>query len=165
MFLLRSTGRGDRRLIAVAWGCESGGSISQWGGDGWGLLARAMSFPKIVYFGPSGLDADIFRAYMASSGFNVQLAPTREDALAAVKADPTAITVIALDKPPPDLIKLARDVRARTLSEESHIFILAGSQPFDPGVPSVEVIPRPFRLAELSRRIQSLARQLAGGPN
>jgi DNA-binding response OmpR family regulator len=120
-------------------------------------MVSRMSNRPIIFLGKPGLEAQIFQAYMQSSGFRVQVGETLDSALAALRTTPRATTVIALDEPAAKLTEVARTLQ-RAGQVHNPIFILAGEQVFDPRLPSVYVVPRPFRLAEVIRRIQSLDR-------
>ncbi len=118
-----------------------------------------MALPAIIFYGTPGLEAQIFQTYMASSGYQVQMVTTRDGAFASVAGSASAIVVIAIDKPPQELTALAQEIRARKQVPANHIFILSGEQSFDTGLPSVDVIPRPFRLSEVIARIQAITRR------
>ena len=118
-----------------------------------------MALPPIIFYGTPGLEAQIFQTYMASSGYQVQLVTTRDGAFSSIDGSPSAIVVIAVDKSPQELTELAREIRARKQGTNGHVFILSGEQPFDTGLPSVDVIPRPFRLSEVIARIQTITRR------
>ena|SRR5437867_5286522 len=118
-----------------------------------------MSLPLVFFYGSSGLEAQIFESYMASSGYEVRLVSTREKLLGAVKQNPTAIYVLAREQLPHELTELARLVLARG-SSSTRAFILTGEQGFDPHLPGVEVVTRPFRLSEVIRRIQGMTKTL-----
>jgi DNA-binding response OmpR family regulator len=114
--------------------------------------------PPLIYYGKSGLEAQIFQTYMASSGYQVQTVLTRDGVLEAIGMQPNAITVIALDKSPVELTELAGELRVRAKDSSNPIFLLGGDEPFDPRMDSVYVITRPFRLSEVITRIQSISR-------
>ena len=117
-----------------------------------------MSLAPLVYYGKPGLEADVFQAYMASSGFPVQIVNNAEDKLPANVFDGSSITVISLEKSPEELLRLANEIRVRSNGSVKRILILADGQPFDVEAPAVEVIYRPFRLSEVAARIRAISR-------
>jgi DNA-binding response OmpR family regulator len=117
-----------------------------------------MSLPLIIYYGKPGLDTQVFQSYMVSSGYQVQVVNNRESARTALKADPCAIVVIATDQDPQEIIQQAEGLRAYAKLDD-HIFIISPFESLDLHMSGVNVIPRPYRLSELVRRIQALAPQ------
>ncbi len=122
-----------------------------------------MSYSLIIYYGKPGLESQVFQSYMASSGYKVQVVTTREGALSALAADPSAIAVIALEKKQQELIEQAELLRLCADHNPSHIFILSTEDTFEIRPPGVDVIPRPYRLSELVRRIQAIAKEAKKG--
>ncbi len=118
-----------------------------------------MTYPLIIYYGNSGLESQVFQSYMASSGYRVQVVNTREGAISALHADPAAIAVIALEKKQQELIEQAQALRTYTDQRRAHFFILSTEDGFEIGQPWIDVIPRPYRLSELVKRIQSLLKE------
>jgi len=125
----------------------------------WQNLSNLVMLPPLIYYGKFGLEAQIFQTYMASSGYQVQTVLTRDGVLDALRAQPDAITVIALDQSPTELTKLVSELRERSDNASSAIFLLGGDQSFDPHMDSVYVITLPYRLSEVIGRIQSITRQ------
>ncbi len=113
----------------------------------------------IIYYGKPGLEAQVFQSYMASSGYKVQVVSTREGVLAALAADPAAIAVIALDDKQQELIEQAELLRRYADHRQSHIFILSTEETLEAQPAGIDVIPRPYRLSELVRRIQALTKE------
>ncbi len=115
-----------------------------------------MAYPLIIYYGNSGLESQVFQSYMASSGYKVQVVNTREGAISALHADPAAIAVIALEKKQQELIEQAQALHTYADQKRAHFFILSTEDGFELRQPWMDIIPRPYRLSELVRRIQSL---------
>ncbi len=112
----------------------------------------------IIYYGKSGLESQVFQSYMASSGYKVQVVTTAEAAIAALDANPSAIAVVALDKRQQELIEQAQRLRARVDRQRGHVFILSTEDMSEMPPAGIDVIPRPYRLSELVRRIQALSK-------
>ncbi len=115
--------------------------------------------PLIVYLGKSGLESQVFQSYMASSGYKVQVVANGDAARTALSANPEAIAVIALDRRQNELIEQARHLRAQADPEHGRVFILSTEDNGQAPPEGVDVIPRPYRLSELVRRIQSLTKE------
>ncbi len=115
-----------------------------------------MVHPLIIYYGNSGLESQVFQSYMASSGYRVQVVNTRESAISALHTDPAAIAIIALEKKQQELLEQAQALRAYADQARAHFFVLSTEDAFDPRQAWIDVIPRPYRLSELVRRIQNL---------
>ena len=113
----------------------------------------------IIYYGKPGLEAQVFQSYMVSSGYKVQVVSTREAALAALAADPAAIAVIALDNKQQELVEQAELLRRHANHQQSHIFILSTEEILEAQPAGIDIIPRPYRLSELVRRIQALTKE------
>jgi DNA-binding response OmpR family regulator len=114
-----------------------------------------MSLPLIIYFGKPGLESQVFQSYMVSSGYQVQVVGSCDGATSALDANPDAIAVIAVDQDPQGLIHQAEILRAHA-GPSSHIFIISPDEALDLHLSGVQVIPRPYRLSELVRRIRAL---------
>ena len=99
------------------------------------------------------------QSYLASSGYNVKVETTRDGVLAALDADPSAITVIALDADQQELLDQAVGLRRTIDHQPAHIFILSTEETGEAQPAGIDVIPRPYRLSELVRRIQALAKE------
>lgn len=112
----------------------------------------------IVYYGKPGLEADVFQAYMASSGFPVQMMIHREGEAPSDLSSGSSITVIALEKTPQELLELAQAIRSQGGDCLKRVFILTEGQSSDADLPSVEFIHRPYRLSELVERIRAISR-------
>jgi hypothetical protein len=117
-----------------------------------------MPILPLVYYGKPGLEADVFQAYMASSGFPVQVVTNAEGRIPANLFNGSSITVISLDKSPEELLRLANEIQVRSNGCVKRVLILADGQPFDAEVPAVEVILRPYRLSEIADRVRALSR-------
>jgi hypothetical protein len=116
--------------------------------------------PKLllVYYGKPGLEADVFQAYMASSGFSVQMLTNTEGRIPQSVFSNDSITVISLEKTNEELVRLANEIRAQNNGSAKRVLILADGQPFDVEAPAVEVIFRPYRLSEIADRIRAISR-------
>lgn len=110
----------------------------------------------LVYYGKPGLEADVFQAYMASSGFPVEVVTNGK--IPGNMLDSSSITVISLEKSPEELMHLADEIQARSKGCVKRVLILADGQPFESEAPSVEVIHRPYRLSEIADRIRAISR-------
>ncbi len=118
-----------------------------------------MSYLPILYYGAPGLESDIFQSYMRCSGYPVQMVLADTPNLAPVSGQTSSIAVIALPKPPEELVQLASELRAHSNGLFKRIFILSEGRPMTPNDPAIEIIERPFRLSEVIKRIQILNRQ------
>jgi hypothetical protein len=112
----------------------------------------------LIYYGKPGLEADVFQAYMASSGFAVRMVTGAHGQIPSKLLDDSAITVISLEKSNEELIRLANEIRARSNGCVRRVLILADGQPFEVEAPAVEVIFRPYRLSEIADRIRAISR-------
>jgi hypothetical protein len=112
---------------------------------------------RLVYFGKPGLEADVFQAYMASSGFPVQMVTNAQGRFPANLFNSSSITVISLEKSPEELLRLASEIRMRGNGCVKRILILADGQTFDAEAPAVEVIQRPYRLSEIADRVRAIS--------
>lgn len=115
------------------------------------------TFP-LVYYGKPGLEADVFQAYMTSSGFSVQMVTGADLTIPANGFRNPFITVISLDRSPEELLRLANEIQASGNGSVKRILILTEGQPFPAESPSVEVILRPYRLSQLADRIRAISR-------
>ena len=112
--------------------------------------------PPIVFFGPPGLEAQIFHSYLTHSGYWVQVVHTRERALNALDAEPGALAVIALKETPDQFIELIHTIRAHTGQPERPIFALVEEEDLELNLYDVQVFPRPFRLSDVIKHIVAL---------
>ncbi len=120
--------------------------------------AKGMPRPLIIYYGNTGLESQVFQSYMASSGYKVQVVTSGEAAASALDANPASIAVIALDRKQHELMEQARRLRGQVNGREGFIFILSTEDTREPAPEGVVVIPRPYRLSELVRRIQAITK-------
>ncbi len=118
-----------------------------------------MAYPLIIYYGNLGLESQVFQSYMVSSGYKVQVVNSREGVISALHADPAAIAVIALEKKQQELIEQAQALRAHADQGRAHFFVLSTDDALDLRQPGIDIIPRPYRLSELVRRIQALTKE------
>ena len=125
-----------------------------------GLRQRAVgvSVALIIYYGKPGLESQVFHSYMASSGYRVKVVDNCDGASSALDADPDAIVVIALDQEPHELIHHAEVLRAHA-KHDSHIFVISPAESPETQLSGIDVIPQPYRLSELVRRIRALAQE------
>jgi hypothetical protein len=112
----------------------------------------------VVYFGKPGLEADVFQAYMASSGFPVHMVTDGQTRIPANLFNGSSITVISLEKSPEELLRLAREIKLQSNGHVKRILILVEGQPFEAEAPVVEVIQRPYRLSELADWVRAISR-------
>jgi hypothetical protein len=117
-----------------------------------------MSKLSLVYLGKPGLEADVFQAYMASSGFSVQMVTNTQGQIPESVFKNDSITVISLERSNEELVRLANHIRAQSNGFLRRVLILADAQPFDLEAPAVEVIFRPYRLSEIADRIRAINR-------
>ncbi len=122
------------------------------------LLLMVALLPLIIYFGKTGLESQVFQSYMASSGYKVQVVTNGEAATSAIDANPAAIAVVALDRKQNDLLDQARRLRRHADQNRSHIFVLSTEDTREAPQAGIDVIPRPYRLSELVRRIQAITK-------
>lgn len=110
----------------------------------------------IIYYGRPGLDTQVFQSYMVSSGYQVQVVGNRDGVRSALDANRDAIVVIAVDQDPEELAAQAQ--RLRSLARfDRRIFLISPEETADPRLSGIEIIPKPYRLSELVRRIRALA--------
>jgi DNA-binding response OmpR family regulator len=117
-----------------------------------------MPILPIVYYGKPGLDADVFQAYMTSSGYPVQMVTSAEGGFPPNVLGISSITVIALEKSPQELLELAHEIRMQSNGCVKRVLILAEGQSSDADAPAVEFIHRPYRLSELVERVRAISR-------
>ena len=122
----------------------------------------AHPLPPIIFYGPPGLEAQVFQSFLTKSGYRVRLVTVAEQAWLALNANPTAILVIALDHSLQEARDLVQRVGTTLARRVLHIFILAEEQPFEVDLPNAEIIPRPWRLSEVIARIRALTRPKHG---
>ena len=112
----------------------------------------------LVYYGKPGLEAEVFQAYMTSSGFTVQMVTNFQGQIPATLFNNSSITVLSLDKSNEELIRLADEIRVRSNGNVKRVLILADGQSFEAEAPAVEIIFRPYRLSEIADRIRAISR-------
>jgi DNA-binding response OmpR family regulator len=109
----------------------------------------------IIYFGMPGLETEVFQSYMASLGYKVQVVSTCASAASALDAAPDAIVVIAADQEPEEAIQSAESLQAH-LKVDGRIFVISPAQALDLHLSRVDIVPQPYRLSELVKRIRAL---------
>jgi DNA-binding response OmpR family regulator len=114
-----------------------------------------MTLLPIIYYGRPGLETQVFQSYMVSSGYRVQVVYNRDSASCALDASPDAIVVIAVDQDPQEMIRQAEILRAHA-QLDGHVFLISPAESLDLQLSGIDVIPRPYRLSELVRRIRAL---------
>ncbi len=117
-----------------------------------------MGGPLIIYYGSPGLESQVFQSYMVSSGYKVQVVTTREGAITALDANPASFAIVALQNKQWDLIEQARSLLAHVRDSRCHVFVLSAEDGAEMPPDGIDVIPRPYRLSELVRRIQALTK-------
>jgi DNA-binding response OmpR family regulator len=110
----------------------------------------------IIYYGKPGLETEVFQSYMMSSGYRVQIVGDCDSATSALHANPEAIVVLAADQEPEEAIHHAELLHAH-LEINGRIFVISSAQSLDPQLSGVDVIPQPYRLSELVKRIRALS--------
>lgn len=109
----------------------------------------------IIYYGKPGLDTQVFQSYMASSGYQVQVVNDREGVQSALDANRDAIFVIAADQDPHD--KFHAELLRAEAAYGHRIFVISQEETPDLQLNGIAVIPKPYRLSELVRRIRALS--------
>jgi DNA-binding response OmpR family regulator len=109
----------------------------------------------IIYYGKPGLETQVFLSYMVSSGYRVQVVHNRDSASCALDATPDAIVVIAVDQDPEESIRQAEILRAHA-KLENHVFLISPEESLELQPIGIQVVPRPYRLSELVKRIRAL---------
>ncbi len=118
-----------------------------------------MAVGHVVFYGRAGLESAVFEQFMLHSGFSVHLAQNRHEAFREVETHPSAITVIAVDKPRDELTDIAHTIHLRAGNPQSPIFILDEEEGFELDEPGVQVVTRPQRLSNLVSEIRKFARE------
>lgn len=118
--------------------------------------ALGITLPLIIYYGPPGLDTQVFQSYMVSSGYQVKVVSNREGVRSALDANRDAIVVIAVDQDAQELTGEAESLRALTRFGR-RIFLISPEETPELRLSGVQVIPKPYRLSELVRRIRAIA--------
>lgn len=117
-----------------------------------------MSLPLIIYYGKPGLESQVFQSYMVSSGYQVQVVGSRDGAASALDANPESIAVVAVDQQPQGLIRQAEILREHA-GPGGYIFVISSEESIDLDLSGIQVVPRPYRLSELVRRIRALTQE------
>jgi hypothetical protein len=113
-------------------------------------------YPRlIIYYGQPGLETEVFRSYMASLGYRVQVVYTCAKAASVLDETPGAIVVIAADQEPEEAVHHAEALYAH-LQIDGRIFVISSAQPLDLRLSGIDFVPQPYRLSELVRRIRSI---------
>ncbi len=112
----------------------------------------------IIYYGSPGLESQVFQSYMVSSGYKVQVVTTREGAITALDANPASFAIVALQNKQRDLIEQARMLLSHVRDSHCHVFVLSAEDGPETPPEGIDLIPRPYRLSELVRRIQALTK-------
>ncbi len=115
-----------------------------------------MLFLPVVFYGRRGLEADVFESYMSRSGYPVQVVLVENGHLPSVANEPSSIAVIALG-PTSQGMELARQIQMET-GGCARVFILNAPEAQRSDDPSVEIIPKPYQLSQVVKRIQRVSR-------
>lgn len=112
----------------------------------------------LVYIGKPGIEADVFRTYMVSSGFTVQIVTDTQGQLPESLFDEDAITVISLRNSSEELARFEDEIRSHNGRAANRILILADRQSLGAKATALQVIFRPYRLSEIAARIRAISR-------
>ncbi len=94
---------------------------------------------------------------MRLSGYQVRIVYTENGYLPEAANKASSIAVISLDKPQDQILALAKKIETQSQGCV-RIFVLADPGALNPRERSIEVIERPYHLAEVVKRIQNLNR-------
>ena len=117
-----------------------------------------MSQSTIIYYGDSGLCADILDAYFCNLHLRFEHAEKARDLLTCVQRAPQPVVVLSLNEPPSSLMQLARELISDPSNAFPHIFILYDGEPFDAQLEAVTVITGASKLSRLAAYIGQLER-------
>ncbi len=115
-----------------------------------------MLFLPVVFYGRRGLEADVFESYMRRSGYPVQIVLVENGHSPYVANEPSSIAVIALGSSGQGM-ELARQIQMET-GGCAKVFILHELESQKSDDPSVEIIPQPYQLSQVVKRIQRVSR-------
>ncbi len=121
-----------------------------------------MPLPTIIYYGVSGLPADVLDAYFCKLHLPFEQAQTMRDLLTIVRLVPRPVVVLNLPEPPDVLIRLARQLIADPSEAFPHIFILYEGEPFDAQLEAITVIAGKSKMPRLAGHVLCLVRQSRG---
>ncbi len=101
---------------------------------------------EVIYYGPPGLDADVFEKAMLNLGFWVDHASAPGDLLSDVDKHPRAITVIAAKWEQHELLQLVRAIRIHQGDGGAPIFVVGAGERVEPRYGEVRFVPPAQRL-------------------
>ncbi|MGE5138931.1 MAG: hypothetical protein ACM3JD_05695 [Rudaea sp.] len=101
---------------------------------------------EIIYFGPPGLEADVFEKTMLNLGYWVDRAEQDVELLGEIGAHPGAITVVATQLSTDGLAELLREIRIRQGASHAPIFVIGGNDHVEETGDGVHFVPASRRL-------------------
>ncbi len=101
---------------------------------------------EIIYYGPPGLEADVFDKAMTNLGFWVDRAVQPSELLSEVESHPTAITVIATEWTNQELPSLLRQIRSLQGDGLTPIFVIGAPDRISSHWDGVRFVPPAQRL-------------------
>ncbi len=132
--------------------------------EGVGLMYRS----EVIYYGPPGLDADVFEKAMLNLGYWIERATHQGDLLSDLDEHPRAITVIAILANSQELPALVDAIRRRQHGVNVPIFVVVDRERPERREEGVHFIPRAQRLratiSGIGEYVRSQARNSLGAP-
>ncbi len=101
---------------------------------------------EIIYFGPRGLEADVFEKTMLNLGYWVDRAEQEVELLGQVDAHPSAITVVAARCSRAELAGLLREIRVHQSDRHVPIFVIDGNEQAVESGDGIHFVPASRRL-------------------
>ncbi len=101
---------------------------------------------EIIYFGPRGLEADVFEKTMLNLGYWVDRAEREAELLGEVDAHPGAITVVAARCSRDQLAELLREIRMHQGDGHTPIFVIDGNEQAEESGNGIHFVPASRRL-------------------
>ncbi len=118
---------------------------------------------EIIYYGPPGLEADVFGQAMTNLGFWVDRAYQPSELWNEVESHPTAITVIATEWTNQELPSLLRQIRSLQGDGHSPIFVIGTADGMSSHWDGVRFVPPGQRLRGTVNGIGDYVRRLGRG--
>ncbi len=101
---------------------------------------------EIIYYGPPGLEADVFEKAMTNLGFWVDRAYRPGELFDQIQSHPTAITVIATEWTSQELPSLLRQIRSLQGDGQMPIFVIGAADRVQGHWEDVRFVPLSQRL-------------------
>ncbi len=120
-----------------------------------------MSSSDVIYYGPSGLEADVFEKTMNNLGFSVELADRPGELGRVLESHPRAITVIATRWSPQELADLVQIVRSHHHDGSPAIFVIGNAPRMEGLEEGVRFVPAAQRLRGTVHGIGDYIRSLS----